>query len=375
MALVIGGSMCSARYLELRKATERLSKGTQMKALWFVFFFAGLTCAANSAQDVKPVDATRAIIQAFDTHSIVMFGEVHANKQEYEFLRALVSFPQFADKVDDIVVEYGNSLYQKAVDRYIAGDNVPIEEVQKAWRNTMALGPVAPVYPSLYEAVRQVNRQGPGKHQIRILLGDPYINWDNVKSREDVGPYLAHRDEFYASVVKDEVLAKHHRALLIEGWPHFARPPAGPGYVEKELRTAGATTFVIVFGTNAVGGYNDLDKRFDTWKLPALMPLKGTWVGDLPAMPVLSGGGTPAGPNPIKLQDVADALLYLGPRDTLTSVNMSRADLEGTPYGREIARRLEILFGQSPGILPAVTETPQFPRGSEGPFLPMPRPP
>jgi hypothetical protein len=343
-----------------------------MKALWFVLFFVGCACAVSSAQDVKPLDATRTIIQAFDTHSIVMFGEVHANKQEYEFLRALVSSPQFADKVDDIVVEYGNSLYQKAVDRYIAGEDVPIEEVQKAWRNTMALGAVSPVYPSLYEAVRQVNRQRPGKHQIRILLGDPYINWDSVKSREDVGPYLAHRDEFYASVAKDEVLAKHHRALLIEGWPHFARPPAGPGYIEKELRAAGATTFVIVFGTNAVGGYEDLDKRFDTWKLPALMLLKGTWVGDLPAMPVLSGGTTPAGPNPQKLQDAADALLYLGPRDTLTAVNMPRANVEGTPYGREIARRLEILFGQSPNILSAATETPQFPPGSGGAPPPLP---
>jgi hypothetical protein len=218
-----------------------------MKADGLFLFFAGLVFAVSSAQDIKPVDATPAIIQAFDTHSIVMFGEVHANKQEYEFLRTLVSSPQFADNVDDIVVEYGNSLYQKAVDRYIAGEDVPIAEVQKAWRNTMALGPVSPIYPSLYEAVRQVNRQRPGKHQIRILLGDPYINWDNVKSREDVGPYLAHRDEFYASVVKDEVLAKHRRALLIAGWPHFARPPAGPGYIEKELHAAGATTFVIVF--------------------------------------------------------------------------------------------------------------------------------
>jgi|SRR5271167_1355069 len=346
-----------------------------MKALWLVLFFAGLGCAVSSAQDVKPVDASRAIIQAFDSHSIVMFGEVHANKQEYEFLRALVSSPEFADKVDDIVVEYGNSLYQKAVDRYIAGEDVPIEEVQKAWRNTMALGPVSPVYASLYEAVRQVNRQRPGKHQIRILLGDPYINWDNVKSREDVGPYLAHRDEFYASVVKDEVLAKRHRALLIEGWPHFARPPAGPGYTEKELRAAGATTFVIVFGTNAVGGYDDLDKRFDTWKLPALMLLKGTWVGDLPAMPVLSGGTELAGPNPVKLNDAADALLYLGRRDTLTAVNMPRADLEATPYGREIARRLEILLGQSPNILSAATETSQFPPGSGGPPPPLPPPP
>jgi hypothetical protein len=346
-----------------------------MKASWLVLFFAGLVAAVSSAQDVKPVDATRVIIQVFDTHSIVMFGEVHANKQEYEFLRALVSSPQFADKVDDIVVEYGNSLYQKVVDRYIAGEEVPIEEVQKAWRNTMALGPVSPVYPSLYEAVRLVNRQRVGKHQLRILLGDPYINWDNVKSREDVGPYLAHRDEFYASVVKDEVLAKHHRALLIEGWGHFLRSREGPGLVEKDLRAAGASTFVMLFATNAVGGYDDLDKRFDAWKVPALIPLKGTWAGELSAMPVLTGGTAPVGPNSLKLQDAADALLYLGPRNTLTAVNMPRADLEGTRYGREIARRLEILFGQSPNIFPETSETPQFPPGSGGPPPPLPPPP
>ncbi len=346
-----------------------------IKTLCLVILSVGFACAAPQTGNATPEDANAAIIQAFDTHSIVMFGEVHANKQEYDFLRALVSSPQFAEKVDDIVLEYGNSLYQGTVDRYVAGEDVPIEEVQKAWRNTMALGPVSPVYPSLYEAVRQANRQRPDKRPIRILLGDPYIDWDKVKSREDVGPYLAHRDEFYASVVKDEILAKHHRALLIAGWPHFARPPAGPGYIEKEIRAAGGSTFVILFGANVVGGYEDLDKRFDAWKLPALMPLADTWVGDLPAMPVLSGGTVPAGPDPLQLKDIADALLYLGPRDSLTMVLMSRADLEGTPYGREMNRRLEILFGQPPGPFPETREAPQFPRGSGGPPPPLPPPP
>jgi hypothetical protein len=346
-----------------------------MRILYLVALFSVLFFGGGANGQTQPQDAGPAIIQAFDNHSIVMFGEVHENKQEYEFLRSLVASPQFADKVDDIVMEFGNSLYQKAVDRYVAGEDVPLEEVQKAWQNTMALGPVSPVYSSLYEAVRQANRQRAGKRQLRILLGDPYINWDNVKSREDIGPYLAHRDEFYASVVKDEVLAKHHRALLIEGWGHFRRSAAGPGYVEKELRAAGATTFVVLLGTNAVGGYDDLDKRFDTWKVPALMLLKGNWAGDLPATPVLTGGTAPAGANPLKLQDAGDALLYLGPRDTLTAVHMSRADLDGTPYGREITRRLDIIFGQAPNIFPAANETPQFPRGSGGPPPPLPPPP
>jgi len=345
-----------------------------MRFLCLLTVVSALFSPVGSNEQPQPRDATEAIIQAFDTHSIVMFGEVHENKQEYEFLRALVASPQFADKVEDIVVEYGNSLYQKAVDRYIAGEDVPIEEVQKAWRNTMALGPVSPVYPSLYEAVRNLNRQRLGKHQLRILLGDPYIDWDKMQSLEDVGPYVANRDQFYVEVVKEEVLKKHHRALLIEGWHHFRRTGTGLRYVEKELRATGATTFLILFGTNAVGGYDDLDNRFNAWKVPAIMLLKGTWVGDLPADPVMTGGTVLAGPNPLKLQDAGDALLYLGSRDALTTVHMARAELEGTPYGREMARRLEIFFGRPINVIPAATETPQFPRGS-GSAPPLPPPP
>jgi hypothetical protein len=348
-----------------------------MRILRLPCALAALLAPFPASPQVQPVDAAPAIIQAIDSHSIVMFGEAHEYKQEYEFLRTLVSAPEFRAKVDDIVVEFGNSLYQKTVDRYIAGEDLPIDQVQKAWQNTLAVGPVSPVYPAFYAAVRQANLWRGGKHKLRILLGDPYIDWDKVTSREDVGPYLAHRDEFYASVVKDEVLARHHRALLIEGWGHFRRSAASPGFLEKQLHEAGVIPYLILFGTNAVGGNNDFDKRFDSWKVPALMPLQGTWTGDLPAMPVLTGGTAPAGPNQLKLQDAADALLYLGPRDSLVAVHTPRADLDGTPYGREIARRLEILFGQVPDVFPAASETAQYapPSPSTGPRLPLPPPP
>jgi hypothetical protein len=129
-----------------------------------------------------------------------MFGEVHANKHEYEWLRLLVENPDFSDHVDDIVVEFGNSLYQKSVDRYMSGEDVPIEQVQKAWRNLVgAVGPPSPVYASLYKAVSQTNLKRRRKHPLRIVCRDPYIDWDKVKGREDIGPYLAHRDEWYAA--------------------------------------------------------------------------------------------------------------------------------------------------------------------------------
>ena len=164
------------------------------------------------------------MIRLFQTHDIVMFGEVHDSEQEYEWLCKLVKTPGFADHVDDIVVEFGNALYQKTVDRYVAGEDVPFDEVQKAWRNMVAdAEPVSPVYGWLYRAVREANMKHPGKRGIRLLMGSPPGDWSKIKNSADLAPYEAEREQWYANVVKTEVLAKHRHALLIMGAGHFLR--------------------------------------------------------------------------------------------------------------------------------------------------------
>ena len=72
---------------------------------------------------------------------------------------------------------------------------------------------------------------------------------------------------------------------------HFLRGN-GPGGVEHELRAAGADPYLVVFGTNVVDTRGDMDQRFDSWPVPAIVPLSGNWVGDLSAQPVLSGGAS-----------------------------------------------------------------------------------
>jgi hypothetical protein len=362
----------------------------QIRIRCFILFASILLIhnAISGAQDIpKPENATVAMLRAFKTHNIVMLGETHDNKQLYEWLSTLVATPEFADQVDDIVMEMGNSLYQKSVDRYVSGEDVPLEQVQKAWRNTMVSGPQSPVYAWFYRAVREANMKRRGKHQMRILCGDPYIDWEKVKVSQDINPFLSHRDDWYAQVVRDEVIARRHRALLIMGSGHFLRNfkigPMEP-VVEPELRLAGANTYLIIFGTNTPGG-DKLDHRFDAWSTPAIVPATG-WVGELPARPLTSGGyddmvinmtsesGEKIKSPPftdLKLKDAADALLYLGPRDSLTAVEMPRAQVEGTPYGKEILRRLTIMWGKaSSDVFSEKEEAPQF-----SPPEPEPAPP
>jgi hypothetical protein len=332
----------------------------------------------ENVAEPKPEDAIRAMIRLLSHRDIVMFGEIHSSKQEYEWLCKLVKTPAFADQVDDIVVEFGNALYQKDADRYVDGEDVPFDQVQKAWRNTIgSIPPVSPVYGWFYQAVRDANLQKRGKHKIRLLMGSPPGDWDKIKTTQDLAPYEAQREQWYLHVVKDEVLGQHHRALLIMGSMHFLRGsdqalhdelleqqhkpvPAvdrqhlAPGYIERELRAAGAHPYLAVMGTDVVDDRGDVDPRIDSWLTPALITVQHNWLGDLPAQPIISGGHAPA--TPLTVADQTDAIIYVAPCSVLKFVNDSPVELDGTPYGKEMIRRniievghpLPFQYGESP---------------------------
>jgi hypothetical protein len=80
--------------------------------------------------------------------------------------------------------------------------------------------------------------------------------------------------------------------------------------IEQQLRTAGANPYLIVFGTNTVGKSGELDHRFGSWPIPSIAPLADHWVGELPAIPVVTEGHGPALPS-LKLKDATDGFRKL----------------------------------------------------------------
>jgi hypothetical protein len=364
--------------LAVSEKTNRLLKEAMKVLLLFLLTVLPQIATANNLAEPKPEDATRAMIRLFDHHDIVLFGEIHSSKQEYEWLCRLVKTPGFSDHVDDIVVEFGNALYQKDVDRYVAGDDVPFEHIQKAWRNMiLSVPPVSPVYGWFYRAVRKANLQSPSKHRIRLVMGSPPGDWDKIETAQNLVDYEAQREQWYLHVVKEEVLARHHHALLIMGAMHFLRgydqalqdeileqqhkpvPPVdrgrlAPGYIEGELRAVGAAPYLAVMGTDVMDGRGDVDSRIESWPTPAFISVHGNWLGEMAAQPIVSGGHAPA--TPLTLADQTDAIIYIAPCSTLKSVNESPTELDGTAYGKEMIRRniievghpLPFQYGESP---------------------------
>jgi hypothetical protein len=295
----------------------------------------------------RPEPAVGAILRAFDTHPLIAIGENHRNQQVHDFIVSLVSDPRFAQKVDDVVVEFGSARYQNVIDRYIAGETVPSAELRRVWRDTVnILVWDAPVYERFFRTVRAVNQRR-RQHQLRVLLADPPLDWTHIQHRQEWEQVAATRDEHAAEVVEREVLAKRHRALLIFGSGHVTRDSAfekygikpdrttAPNVVELlEARHPGSTFLIWAHMTGWMT--SDLDPRLASWRNPSLARLEGTWLG--------ASAVGPPGESPT-LEQLADGFLYLGPTRLLKVSRPSPQLYRDPGYLRELLRRDEIQGG------------------------------
>src|SRR5260370_40065626 len=91
-----------------------------------------LACAiATSAWCQTAQEPVQGISKLFDRYPIVILGEMHGSIQQHDLLKKLITSREFTERANDIVIEMCSSLYQDALDRYIAGQAVPIEELRK----------------------------------------------------------------------------------------------------------------------------------------------------------------------------------------------------------------------------------------------------
>jgi len=291
----------------------------------------------SKRNDVKPEDPTRAIIAAFNKYEVVGMDAAHGNKDLDDLILHLVRDPAFPNAVNDIVVECGNSLYQPILDRYIAGEDVPQSEFQRVWRDTSAsMCSVSGFYEVLFPLVRRINQMHPPTKRIRVLAGDPPVDWSKVKNQSEV---MLDRDDNIASVMEKEVLSKHRKALMLFGTMHLYHSnsvdPAGLGSaVHRYEMKYPAVTFVI--GMNIVSRaaiptavLDEMIARTASWPVPSLVQdIKDTWLADVAKY---------------YFSQMADAYLYLGPLELMLADPRPAEIFLDKDYMDELRRRADII--------------------------------
>lgn len=299
-----------------------------------------------------PEPAIPAILALFDRYEVVAMPVAHGKKDLDDFILALIRDSHFPDKVNDIVIECGNSLYQPVLDQYIAGMDVPFTEARKAWRNTtQSMCGQSAFFELLFPLVRAINQKLPAARRLRVLSGDPPIDWDKVTTSEEARKFLD-RWPSIASVMEREVLSRHRKALMLFGTFHLFH--TADSAVSRYEKTYPNVTFVIsdlgVYDANRKPGSNS---AFASWPNPSLIPTKGTWLGNLALSDIFSPlirtnsdckvtiGFRPELQKPMAA--LVDGFLYLGPQAYRLGELIPASVAIDTEYITEMQRRNSLL--------------------------------
>jgi hypothetical protein len=299
-----------------------------------------LKAQQNVARAAVPVQPIQAVIDAFSSHQLVALADPHGNEQIHAFRLSLIRNPKFGSVVNDIVVEFGSARYQERMDRFVRGEAVSDELLREVWQNTTVpnFGWDRPIYEEFFRAVRAVNASRPKSQQLRVVLGDPPIDWDNVHSTDALMKWNRERDTHAARVVEREVLGKGRRALIVYGGGHFFRFNAET--LVSLIEKANATKILTIWADIDMD-LTALDAGVTAWPVPSFAKLRGTVLGALPFTSYLGGGINPIAAAQLhgrRMEDEFDALLYLGPRSAMTASPLSRARCGDAAY---MAMRLE----------------------------------
>jgi hypothetical protein len=262
-----------------------------------------------------------ALISLYDQFDVVALGEMHERQIDSDLRIALVRHPDFAKKVRTIVVEFAITAEQATLDRYTRGENVSRAQLERVKPSQFgSLVSENPMYMDFFAAVREVNSRLPPDARIRVFAGEDNRN----------------RDIAAVSILKEQVLQKHGKALVVYGHAHFWRAsPDRPGGFIDDAKDIGIVRMLDTsypgrtFAVIPVGGrrqwtgppipdYQKLDRALKTQARPVLVSLQRLPFRDFRTGDFLGGdivtlsGGSIFNGSTLTLGQMADACVYFG---------------------------------------------------------------
>ncbi len=303
--------------------------------------------STESAPLVKP--AVDGVLDLFKQRPVVALGDFHWLAQEESFYSSLVRDPRFAESVGNVVVEFGGEVSQGIIDRYVAGENVPLTELRKVWTETAGWvpGPTSLGYVNFFVNVRAANLKLPPEHRIKVWLGEPKIEWSQVKSWQDLQSYFPLRDDNYFRIISEDILKKQKKTLLIIGTGHLFGPE-GPGPVKAKIDAAYPNKLAVV---SPFAGYVEAEcnariaAQTKDWPTPSVVgPVKGTRLQAQLQLPNCKYSVN----DQHDMWANSEAILYLGEPDSLTVSAMDPNIYLDLDYFNEENRRLRCCTPNEP---------------------------
>jgi hypothetical protein len=324
---------------------------------------------AGSEKAAGPTNPIDYIKLALQESPIVCLSEGgHQAKEPHLLLRRILSDKDILTTLDVIIVEFASAQHQAVLDAYVRGEDVAFTELARVWRDT-GQSPRAPwdspLYHELLDVVRNGNRGLPPEKKVRVIAGDPAIDWEKIKTREDYQAARLPRDPYVAALAMEQAFRLGKRVLIIFGDAHLPRVPIAPGDPRNSL-----TYRILSQHPDAVTAIGflipenlDIEDRLVEAVPGMVYPTDRHWVGEINAslyFPELYSRVTDAKTgrqsgakvqlySEYSVRDLFDALVYIGPSNQWEHVPGSFDPKRDEAYLDELNRRSLIRFGRPMG--------------------------
>lgn len=303
---------------------------------------------------IKFVNAEDYIIQTFQKCNIIGLGEGrHHLENSHQFFQKMFDNKIIQELINVVIVEFANSDYQDTLDRYIFGEKVPINELHKVWREStqsVARFGEATVYFELLKKIRTVNLSLSENNKIRVLGGDPPIDWKAVKSLEDYNKSNSQRDIYPAQLAIEYGINRSMKVLVIYAEYHIIKIsdksnlPSITSYVNA--RSPGAMKVIAVLDPEAF----QLKEKIKHLPLYSIIDFDTGEIGDFPAenyfTQIFNKSGRVILFEGHKIKELFDAFLYIGPSGSWRQVDIPSSVFTVNEW-KELNRR-RLMLGAKP---------------------------
>lgn len=251
------------------------------------------------------------ILSAWDAADVVCLGERHGSLKDSDLRIALLRHPDFARRVDVIVVEFAAPVEQARLDRFILeGEALSGEALRPVWRETGVAAWESPIYEAFLRAVHELNLSLPVDRRVRVLAGASPTDWSQIHAPEDLFPHFARggRGGEMRTIIAEQVLQRHLKALAIYGAGHCEKRGGGvPG--ELEARFPGRFWVAYAFYREPAHLRNARE-AFQLGANARLISISGTSSAGLRAAKFFPTGSF--GDTTTTLAQMLDAIIYYG---------------------------------------------------------------
>lgn len=311
----------------------------------------------NTLSENKIINAEDYIIEAFKNCNIIGLGEGgHGLENSHEFFRKMFDNKKIQETIDIVIVEFVNADYQNILDKYIFGEEVDANDLRKSLEESTQPGRQGElsIYFELLKKIRNVNKTLTQNKKIRVLAGDPSIDWNIIHNLEEYKKQVGYRRETFPAELAIEFGINHaKKVLVIYSEFHLTKvtdnkfDPNYPSITSTVNKNHSSTIMTIgtIYSESLLS-----EHCFKQCPLYSVIDLANDDLGNLPAHKMSSESiyniykddKEVIAFEGYKIKELFDALLYVGQYDSLKRSPMPEPDFDND-YWDELNRRRNIV--------------------------------